>query len=161
MLRNAATAEDALRINPEGMHNLRALAYYFFPAEFTNYAWWGTSIAVLGAVLWYYLKPVGDDEEIRQRWIKLFLGIALLTPHFHDHDLTLMAIPTALALKSYGEPVPPSLSVALIVLGLLPLLRRTVYVPLFPIMPIIFILLLLIDLKPKQTTRRVYDPGQT
>jgi hypothetical protein len=138
-----------LRINPEGMHNLRALAYYFFPAEFTNYAWWGMSIGVLAAVARCCLKAVADDDEIRQGWIKLFVGIALLTPHFHDHDLTLMAVPTALALKSYGEPVPPSLSVVLIVLGLLPLLRRTVYVPLFPIMPIIFVALLFMDLRPR------------
>ena len=75
----------------------------------------------------------------------------LLTPHFHDHDLTLMVIPTAFILKLYGKVVPSYVSLSLVIIGLLPLLRSTLNVPLLPIMPVIFSILFFSNLKPKNS----------
>jgi Glycosyltransferase family 87 len=149
----AITRKDIFRDYPERMHNLRALVYFLFPLRWRDYVWWGAS--VVGFVSFVRLCRIipKDDPSLAVKWIKIFLAIMLLTPHFHDHDLTLMIIPTAFILKLYGKIVPSYVSLSLVVIGLLPLLRSTLNVPLLPVMPIIFTVLFFTNLKPKKSVQ--------
>jgi len=147
----AIETKDIFRDYVERMHNLRALAYFLFPLRWRDYVWWGGSLVLLIFLIRICRIIPQDDASLAIKWIKIFLAMILLTPHFHDHDLTLMIIPTAFVLKLYGKVVPSYVSLSLVIVGLLPLIRSTLNVPLLPFMPVIFIALLLIDLRPKRS----------
>ena len=151
ILGESAAGNNLLRIHPERMHNLRALVYFLFPLRWRDYVWWAASLALFVFLVRLCRRIPKDDASVAVKWIKICLAMILLTPHFHDHDLTLMVIPTAFILKLYGKVVPSYVSLSLVIIGLLPLLRSTLNVPLLPIMPVIFSILFFSNLKPKNS----------
>ncbi len=145
--RRAAGGEDYLHIQPEGMHNLRALAYFFFSPPWRDAIWWAATIAVMALIL---VRSWGKDEARKislTEWITILVGLILVTPHLHSHDLVLLIVPTAYALKWAGDTVPPLLSLALVGIGILPLINTVAYSHLPPLLPIALLMVLGADLR--------------
>jgi hypothetical protein len=144
--RRAAGGDDYLHIQPEGMHNLRALAYFFFSPPWRDAIWWAATIAVMALIL---VRSWAKDEtrEISLAdWITVLIGLILITPHLHSHDLALLIVPTAYVLKWAGDTVPPLLSLALVSIGILPLINTVAYSHLPPLLPIALLIVLGADL---------------
>src|SRR6266542_3777573 len=55
----AMAGEDYLHIQPERMHNLRALAYFFFTVPWRDYIWWIVALGVMGLVI---VRSWANDE---------------------------------------------------------------------------------------------------
>jgi hypothetical protein len=130
---------------PERMHNLRALAYYFFAAPWRDYVWWiFTLLALAGAALNERVLESNDRSSPR-RWVITLCLLILATPHLHDHDVTLLIVPTAFALKWTGGVISGSVALVLSVLGVLPLINAIGYPHFPPLLPIALLLFLAID----------------
>jgi len=58
-------------------------------------------------------------------WIGNFIAGVLIAPHFNAHDLAVLIIPAAFAVKRFGDPVPCWLSSLVILVGIYPLVALT------------------------------------
>jgi Glycosyltransferase family 87 len=141
----AMAGEDYLHIQPERMHNLRALAYFFFTVRWRDYIWWIVALGVMGLVI---VRSWANDElhgiSLRQ-WTSILVVLILVTPHLHDHDLTLLIVPSAFFLKWAGDVVAPVVSLALVVLGMLSLLNTIAYPHLPPLVPLVLLVFLIVE----------------
>lgn len=132
----AVAGEAALSIQPERMHNLRALAYFFAAPPWRDFLWYALTLAALGAVGLQCRRPLGLATRSYAAWVKIFLGLILVAPHFHDHDMTLFILPTAFILKLGGDPVPPWAALTLVGAGVLPLINTLAFPHLPPLIPL-------------------------
>ena len=147
--REAMSEEAYLHImrpeQPERMHNLRALAYFFFTVPWRDYIWW---ILAFGGIGFVIVRSWANDDlrgiSLRQ-WISLLVMLILITPHLHDHDLTLLIIPSAIFLKWAGDVVAPLVFLTLVVLGILSLLNTVAYPHLPPLVPLVLLFFLIVD----------------
>jgi hypothetical protein len=141
----AMAGEDYLHIQPERMHNLRALAYFFFTVPWRDYVWWILALGGMGLVV---VRSWANDDlkgiSLRQ-WTSILVALILVTPHLHDHDLTLLIVPSAFFLKWAGDVVAPVVSLALVVLGMLSLLNTVVYPHLPPLVPLVLLIFLIVE----------------
>lgn len=145
--RRAAAGDEFLHIQPEGMHNLRALAYFFFAPPWREFIWWSVTLA---AVVLIYIKsrPIDMSAGISfTDWISILLAGVLIAPHLHSHDLTLLIVPAAFILKQVGDAVPPLVSFALVAVGILPLINSVAYPYLPPLLPIALLIFLAAELR--------------
>ena len=149
--RRAAGGEGYLHIQPEGMHNLRALAYFFFSPPWRDGIWWASTIAVMALIFVRSWVKVEAREISLTGWITILVGLILVTPHLHSHDLVLLILPTAYVLKWAGDTVPPLLSFALMGIGILPLINTVAYSHLPPLLPIALLIVLGADLRRAAT----------
>jgi Glycosyltransferase family 87 len=140
----AMGGEDYLHIQPERMHNLRALTYFFFAASWRDYIWWGATVAVVALVVIRSWANGGQVISVRQ-WTSILVAMILVTPHIHDHDLTLLIVPSALFLKWAGDDVPPAAALALIGLGTLSLINTVAYPHLPPLLPLVLLIFLIME----------------
>jgi hypothetical protein len=143
--RRAAAGEDFLHIQPEGMHNLRALSYYFFAPPWRDFAWGTATLAVMVLI---YIHSRADDpsgEISIARWISILAGSILVAPHLHSHDLSLLIVPAALVLKRFGDAVPSWVALSLVAIGILPLINTIAYQHLPPLLPIALLIFLAVD----------------
>jgi hypothetical protein len=140
----AAAGEDYLHIQPERMHNLRALTYFFFAASWRDYIWWGATLAVIALVVIRSGANAGQVISVRQ-WISILVAMILISPHLHDHDLTLLIVPSALFLKWAGDDVPAAAALALIGLGTFSLINTVAYPHLPPLTPLVLLIFLLME----------------
>ncbi|HEV8721625.1 MAG TPA: glycosyltransferase family 87 protein [Candidatus Binatia bacterium] len=141
----AMAGEDYLHIQPERMHNLRALAYFFFTVPWRDYIWWILALGVMGLVV---ARSWADDDlhEISLRqWTSILVALILVTPHLHDHDLTLLIVPSAFFLKWAGDVVAPVVLLALVGLGMLSLLNTVAYPHLPPLVPLVLLVFLIVE----------------
>jgi hypothetical protein len=139
--RRAAAGDDYLHIQPEGMHILRALTYFFFGAPWRDFLWWAATLGVL--IMIAVRRRAAEYGKISLGgWINIMVGLILVAPHLHSHDLTLLIVPTAFILKWAGERVPPVLSVGLVGLGILPLINTVAYPYLPPLLPLVLLIFL-------------------
>jgi hypothetical protein len=144
--RQSMSGEDYLHImrpeQPERMHNLRALAYFFLDAPWRDYVWWVSTLAVLALVVAYSWP----NERISARtWTHILFALVLVTPHFHDHDLTLLIVPSAFFLKWAGDTVSPAISLTLVGLGMISLINTVAYPHLPPLVPLALLIFLIIE----------------
>jgi glycosyl transferase family 87 len=144
----AVSGEDGLHVmppeRPERMHNLRALAYFFLPAPWRDYVWWS---ATLGVVAFIVIRARANEDQgisIRQ-WTSILVAMILVTPHFHDHDLTLLTVPLALFLKWAGDGVVPPVALALVALGMLSLINTVAYPHFPPLVPLVLLIFLIVE----------------
>jgi hypothetical protein len=141
----AMAGEDYLHIQPERMHNLRALAYFFFTVRWRDYIWWIVALGVMGLVV---VRSWANDElhgiSLRQ-WTSILVALILVTPHLHDHDLTLLIVPSAFFLKWAGDVVAPVVLLALVGLGMLSLLNTVAYPHLPPLVPLVLLVFLIVE----------------
>jgi hypothetical protein len=146
----AMAGDDFLHIQPERMHNLRALAHYFIAAAWQEYVWYGLSLIVIGLTARDGYRIHGRELVSPSIWIRILLSVILVAPHLHDHDLTLLILPAAFLLKLGGEDVPPWVAVTLVVAGFLPLLNTMAFPLLPPLVPLAGLVFLLAE-----TSRRL------
>jgi hypothetical protein len=143
--RRAMADEEILHIEAERMHNLRALFYFFTAAPWRDYLWWGATLIVLILVA---IRCRTVDQAVKNSngpWIAIFVSMIVATPHLHDHDLTFLLIPWAFALKLAGPTVPSKLAIALVLLGIIPLINTMAYPYLPPLIPLIGLIYLVGD----------------
>ena len=135
--REAWSADSFLHImrpeQPERMHNLRGLAYYFFPAPWREYVWQFLALAVIAMIA---NQCIRHESLSYSAWLKILVGLILVTPHLHDHDTTLLILPAAFLLKLGGDEVPAWVALTLVVAGFLPLLNTLAYPHLPPLIPL-------------------------
>jgi hypothetical protein len=134
--RRAAAGDDFLHIQPEGMHNLRALAHYFVAPPWRDYIWWSATLAALAYIFFRSRASAVSGRISDTGWISILLAGVLVAPHLHSHDLTLLLLPIAFVLKRAGETVPPLLCLGLVTIGILPLINTMAYPTLPPLAPI-------------------------
>ena len=136
----AAAGDDYLRIEPEGMHNLRALTYFFFPAPWRDAVWWAGTIVLVALIVARSRASEKPNGIFFAEWITIAAALILVSPHLHSHDLTLLIIPFALVLKQVGEAVIPLVALTLVIVGVLPLINTIAYPHLPPLIPIVLLL---------------------
>jgi hypothetical protein len=145
--RRAAAGDEFLHIQPEGMHNLRALTYFFIAPPWRDLIWW---IATVAAMVLIFFRSRAKDVSggiSLTGWISILLAGMLIAPHLHSHDLTLLILPAAFLLKRAGDAVPPLISFALVVAGVLPLINTVAYPHLPPLLPIALLIFLATELR--------------
>ena len=76
------------------------------------------------------------------QWIGNFVAGVLITPHLYPHDLAILIVPTAFAVKLYGAVVPARVILLLIAMGIYPLLALMSAHRLPPLLPVGFLLIL-------------------
>jgi glycosyl transferase family 87 len=147
--RRVTSGEDYFHImrpeQPERMHNLRALTYFFFPAPWKDYIWWISTVAGIALVTLISRARDGVDGISLRQWTIILAGLILVTPHLHDHDLTLLIIPSAFFLKWAGDIVPPAAAPTLVGLGMLSLINTMAYPHLPPLVPIALLSFLIVE----------------
>lgn len=132
-----AMAGDAdLSIQPERMHNLRALAYFLAAPGWRDYLWYALTLVAVAAVALQCRRPLGFAAGAYAAWVKILLGLILIAPHLHDHDMTLLILPSAFILKLGGEEVPPWAALTLVGAGVLPLINTLAFPHLPPLIPL-------------------------
>lgn len=136
----AAAGDDYLRIEPEGMHNLRALTYFFFPAPWRDAVWWAGTIVLVALIVARSRASEKPNGIFFAEWITIAAALILVSPHLHSHDLTLLIVPFALVLKQVGEAVIPLVALTLVIVGVLPLINTIAYPHLPPLIPIALLL---------------------
>jgi glycosyl transferase family 87 len=141
----AAAGDDRLRIESEGMHNLRALTYFLFPAPWRDAVWWAGTIVLIALIVARSRTSEKPNGVFVTKWTTVTAALILVSPHLHSHDLTLLIIPFALVLKSAGEAVLPLVALTLVVVGVLPLVNTIAYPHLPPLLPIALLFFLAID----------------
>jgi hypothetical protein len=142
--------DDFLHIQPERMHNLRALVHYFIAGAWQEYVWYGLTLIVIGLTARDGYRIHGRELVSPTTWIRILISLILIAPHLHDHDLTLLILPAAFLLKLGGEDVPPWVAVTLVVAGFLPLLNTMAFPLLPPLVPLAGLVFLLAE-----TSRRL------
>jgi hypothetical protein len=80
-----------------------------------------------------------------RQWTIILAALILVTPHLHDHDLTLLIIPSAFFLKWAGDIVPPAAAPTLVGLGMLSLINTMAYPHLPPLLPIALLSFLIVE----------------
>jgi len=138
----AAAGDDYLRIEPEGMQNLRALTYFFFPAPWRDAVWWAGTVVLVTLIVARSRASEKPNGIFFAEWITIAAALILVSPHLHSHDLTLLIIPFALVLKQVGEAVIPLVALTLVIVGVLPLINTIAYPHLPPLIPIALLLFL-------------------
>jgi len=157
--RRAMSGEDYFHImrpeQPERMHNLRALAYFFFPAPWKDYIWWISTVAGMALVILISRARDGVDGISLRRWTIILTALILVTPHLHDHDLTLLIIPSAFFLKWVGDIVPLAAALSLVGLGMLSLINTMAYPHLPPLVPLVLLIFLVVGSTAKYLSGNV------
>lgn len=145
--RRAAAGDEFLHIQPEGMHNLRALTTFFVAPPWRDLIWWTATVAAMVLIFFRSrAKDVSGGISLTD-WISILLAGVLIAPHLHSHDLTLLILPAAFLLKRAGDAVPPLVSFALVVVGVLPLINTVAYPHLPPLLPIALLIFLATELR--------------
>ena len=151
--RRAMSGEDYFHImrpeQPERMHNLRALTYFFFAAPWKDYIWWISTVAGIALVTLISRARDGVDGISLRRWTIILTALILVTPHLHDHDLTLLIIPSAFFLKWVGDIVPLAAALSLVGLGMLSLINTMAYPHLPPLVPLVLLIFLVVGFHRK------------
>jgi hypothetical protein len=147
--RRVTSGDDYFHImrpeQPERMHNLRALTYFFFPAPWKDYIWWISTVAGIALVTLISRARDGVNGISLRQWTIILAALILVTPHLHDHDLTLLIIPSAFFLKWAGDIVPPAAAPTLVGLGMLSLINTMAYPHLPPLLPIALLSFLIVE----------------
>jgi len=147
--RRVTSGEDYFHImrpeQPERMHNLRALTYFFFPAPWKDYIWWISTVAGIALVTLISRARDGVDGMSLRQWTIILAALILVTPHLHDHDLTLLIVPLAFYLKRAGDVVKPAVALTLVGLGMLSLINTMAYPHLPPLVPIALLSFLIVE----------------
>ena len=132
----AMAGDAALSIQPERMHNLRGLAYFFAAPAWRDYLWYALTMVALAAMVLQCRRVLGLTPSAYPAWVKVLIGLILVAPHFHDHDMTLFILPAAFILKLGGDEVPPWVALTLVGAGVFPLINTLAFPHLPPLIPL-------------------------
>ena len=127
---------------PESMQNLRALAQYLVTYSWAGRLWIALTVPAVAALFLLNAKTGTDPKVAYVQWIGNFIAGVLIAPHFNAHDLAVLIIPTAFALKHFGQPVPSWLILLVIPLGIYPLVALAAGNHLPPLVPAVLSVIL-------------------
>jgi hypothetical protein len=130
---------------PQRMHNLRALSSFIFVSPWSDYTWVVSSCAVIGLLVAKLHWRNGAGPVSPGEWMSILSALILVTPHLHDHDLTLLIVLSAFLLKRVGRPVNPWIALASIGLGIAAFFNTVLYPYLPPLVPIALLAFLIVD----------------
>lgn len=139
LLNTYLTKERGYGSYPESMQNLRALAQYLVPYSWAPALWLALVVPVAAATYLLNTQVSTDPKIDILQWIGNFLAGVLITPHFNAHDLAILIIPAAFALKFFGEPVPRWVIVLLLAVGIYPLVALALGNVLPPMVPVVLL----------------------
>jgi hypothetical protein len=88
-------------------------------------------MVALAAMVLQCRRVLGLTPSAYPAWVKVLIGLILVVPHFHDHDMTLFILPAAFILKLGGDEVPPWVALTLVGAGVFPLINTLA----FPYLP--------------------------
>lgn len=163
LLTTYLTVERGYGSYPEAMHNLRAVAQYAAPFAWSRYLWVALVLPVLTATFYINVRPSLNERTNAILWIGNFVASALITPHLYPHDLAILIIPAAFALKTFGSPVPVWLILLLVVLGVYPLLPLTFGNSLPPLVPLVLLIIFFACVRllwrADRRSRKAQSPG--
>jgi hypothetical protein len=142
LLTSYLTKEHGHGSYPESMQNLRAVAQYLVSYSWARTLWLGLISLVLAAVLLLNASSGSNAESAAIQWIGNFVSGILIAPHFNAHDLTIVIVPVAFALKIFGDPVPAWLISSIVALGVYPLIALATGNILPPIVPVVLLAVL-------------------
>ena len=142
LLNTYLTKERGYGSYPESMQNLRALAQYVVSYSWAPQLWIALIVPVVVAIFLLNAKLGTDPNIAALQWIGNFIAGVLITPHFNAHDLAVLIIPTAFALKLFGEPVPSWLILLTIAVGIYPLLALAFGNHSPPMVPVVLMVIL-------------------
>lgn len=142
LLTTYLTKEHGYGSYPESMQNLRAVAQYL-----VSYSWalklWLVLVAPVVAAMFFLNARTGTDPKFATvQWIGNFIASVLVVPHFNAHDLAILIIPAAFALKIFGDPVPSWLIALMIATGVYPLVALATGNFLPPLVPVALLVIL-------------------
>jgi hypothetical protein len=106
----------------------------------------------IGAVVWQCRQPLALESSSYAAWVKIFVGLIIVAPHFHDHDMTLAILPAAFLLKLGGDEVSPGTALTLAAGGVLPLINTLAFPHLPPLVPLVGMIYLLSGMRPASVT---------
>ena len=135
------TIERGYGSYPEAMQNLRALVQYAVPFPLSRYFVLILTGCVIVAAILLNRPMHAEPRIVAAQWIGNFVAGILITPHLYPHDLAILIVPTAFAIKLYGETLPAWLFVLLIALGFYPLLALMSGHQLPPLVPLVFLVI--------------------
>lgn len=141
LLNTYLTKERGYGSYPESMQNLRALAQYLVSYSWAPQLWFALIVPVVAAIFLLNAKLGTDPNIAVVQWIGNFIAAVLITPHFNAHDLAVLIIPTAFALKLFGEPVRSWLILLVIGVGIYPLLALVFGNHLPPMVPVVLLVI--------------------
>jgi len=142
LLNTYLTKERGYGSYPESMQNLRALAQYIVSYSWAPQLWLALIVPVVAAIFLLNAKLGTDPNIAVVQWIGNFIAAVLITPHFNAHDLAVLIIPTAFALKLFGDPVPSWLILLALAVGIYPLLALAFGNHLPPLVPVVLLVIL-------------------
>jgi hypothetical protein len=142
LLTTYLTKEHGYGSYPESMQNLRAVAQYLVPYSWAPKLWLVLVAAVVPGIVLLNGRTDTESNFTVPRWIGNFVAAVLVAPHFNAHDLAVLIIPAALALKLFGDPVPTWLISLLIAIGVYPVLALATGNLLPPLVPAVLLLIL-------------------
>jgi hypothetical protein len=142
LLNTYITKEHGYGSYPESMQNLRALAQYLVSYSWAARLWIALIVPVVAAIFLLNAKLDTDPNIAAVQWIGNFIAGVLIAPHFNAHDLAVLIIPTAFALKRFGEPVPAWLILLVIPVGIYPLVALAFGNHLPPMVPVVLLVIL-------------------
>jgi hypothetical protein len=142
LLNTYLTKERGYGSYPESMQNLRALAQYLVSYSWAPKLWFALIVPVVAAIFLLNAKLGTDPNIAAVQWIGNFIAAVLITPHFNAHDLAVLIIPTAFALKLFGDPVPSWLILLALAVGIYPLLALAFGNHLPPLVPVVLLVIL-------------------
>ena len=127
--------------NPlQAMHNLRALTGVWLPPPWDVILWLAGTVAVLSAVIWINQNARKGFNGFEICWIGNSIALLLLSPHLFTHDLSLLVVPAALALRIAGAQVPLWLGLSLVAVGILPAINYLLPTASAALLVILFVL---------------------
>jgi glycosyl transferase family 87 len=141
LLTTYLTKEQGHGSYPETMQNLRALAQYAVPFYWAPKLWLALILPVIAATVLLNVRLCAGPNTTAVQWIGNFAASVLIAPHLNAHDLSVLIIPTAFALKHFGDPVPSWLVLLLLGLGIYPLLPLVLGNHLPPMVPVFLVII--------------------
>jgi hypothetical protein len=125
---------------PEYMQNLRALIQYTTPFEWVSYLWLLLTLPILAMTFFLNAKLCTNSTTRALQWLGNFAAMILIAPHLNGHDLAVLIIPTAFAVKLFGSPVPFGLVLILLGIAIYPLLSLAIGNHAPPLVPMILLI---------------------
>jgi glycosyl transferase family 87 len=126
---------------PESMQNLRALVQYAAPFQWVPYLWFALVLPIVALIFLLNARLCTEPKTNAVQWIGNFAASVLIAPHFNGHDLAVLMIPTAFALKLCGDPVPLSLILIVLGIGIYPLLALVTADRAPPMVPLVILII--------------------
>jgi hypothetical protein len=157
LLTTYVTKEHGYGSYPESMQNLRAVAQYLVPYSWAPTLWFGLIAPVIAGLFLLNSSTGTYPRDTAVQWIGNLIAGILIAPHFNAHDLAILIVPAAFALKIFGEPVPTWLISSIMAVGVYPLIALAAGNVLPPVVPVVLLGVLFFCVRSVRTVAHSSD----